>query len=49
VKKGVPFKASQPKGDISGKPKGGCFNYNKVGHYSKYCPKSKSGGMGVLK
>jgi hypothetical protein len=25
------------------KPKGACFNCNKVGHYSKDCPKSKSG------
>jgi hypothetical protein len=43
VKKGVPFKASQPKGDVGGKPKGACFNCNKVGHYSKDCPKFKSG------
>ncbi len=25
------------------KPKGTCFNCNEVGHYSKDCPKSKSG------
>jgi hypothetical protein len=43
VKKGAPFKSSQPKGDVGGKPKGACFNYNEVGHYSKDCPKSKSG------
>jgi len=43
VKKGVPFKGSQPKGDASGKPKGACFNYNEVGHYSKDCPKPKPG------
>jgi hypothetical protein len=42
VKKGTPFKGSQPK-DVSGKPKGTCFNYNEVGHYSKDCPKPKSG------
>jgi hypothetical protein len=46
VKKGVLFKASQSKGDVGGKPKGTCFNYNKVGHYSKGCPKSKSGNGG---
>jgi hypothetical protein len=33
VKKGVPFKVSQPKGNFGGKPKGTCFNCNKVGHY----------------
>ncbi len=43
VKKGTPFKGSQPKGDFGVKPKGTCFNYNEVGHYSKDCPKSKSG------
>jgi hypothetical protein len=43
VKKGAPFKVSQPKGDANGKPKGACFNYNEVGHYSKDCPKSKAG------
>jgi hypothetical protein len=43
VKKGAPFKGSQPKGDVSGKLKGACFNCNKVGHYSKDCPKSKVG------
>ncbi len=46
VKKGAPFKANQPKGDASGKPKGVCFNYNEVGHYSKDCPKPKSGNVG---
>jgi len=43
VKKGAPFRASQPKGNASGKPKGTCFKYNQAGHYSKDCPKSKSG------
>jgi len=42
VKKGAPFKGSQPKGD-GGKPKGACFNCNEVGHYSKHCPKPKPG------
>jgi hypothetical protein len=42
VKKGAPFKASQPKGDVGGNPKGACFNCNEVGHSSKDCPKSKS-------
>jgi len=46
VKKGVPFKGSQPKGDVNVKPKGTCFNYNEVGHYSKDCPKSKVGNGG---
>jgi hypothetical protein len=45
VKKGAPFKRSQPKGD-GGKPKRACFNYNEVGHYSKDCPKSKAGNGG---
>jgi hypothetical protein len=43
VKKGAPFKGSQTKGDFGAKPKGACFNYNEVGHYSKDCPKPKSG------
>jgi hypothetical protein len=46
VKKGAPFKPSQQKGDVGGKPKGACFNYNEVGHYSKDCPESKSGNGG---
>jgi hypothetical protein len=46
VKKGVPFKRSQPKGDVGVKPKGACFNCNEVGHYSKNCPKSKTGNGG---
>jgi len=48
IKEGVPFKGGQPKGDASGKPKGACFNYNEVGHYSKNCPKPKPGN-GVLR
>jgi len=50
VKKGGPFKGSQPKGDVSGKPKGACFNCNKIRHYSKDCPKSKArnGGSKVI-
>ncbi len=32
IKKGVPLKGGQPKGDVSGKPKGTCFNYNELGH-----------------
>jgi hypothetical protein len=43
VKKGAPFKVSQPEGDFGVKPKGACFNCNKMGHYSTDCPKSKSG------
>ncbi len=46
MKKKVPFKRNQPKGDISGKLKGACFNCNKMGHYSKDCPKSKAGNGG---
>ncbi len=43
VEKRAPSKGSQPKGDFGAKPKGACFNCNEVGHYSKDCPKSKSG------
>ncbi len=46
MKKRVPFKGSQPKGDVSGKPKGACFNCNEVGHYYKDYPKSKAGNAG---
>jgi len=46
VKKGAPFKGSQPRGDVGVKPKGACFNCNKMGHYSKDCPKSKKGNGG---
>ncbi len=46
MKKAVPFKGSQPKGDVDGKPKGACFNCNEMEHYSKDCPKSKSGNRG---
>ncbi len=46
VKKGAPFKGNQTKGDFGVKPKGACFNCNKVGHYSKDCPKSKMGNGG---
>ncbi len=46
VKKRVPLKGSQPKGDTNGKPKGLCFNFNEVGHYSKDCPKPKLGNRG---
>jgi hypothetical protein len=50
VKKGAPLKGSQPKGDVSGKPKKTCFNYNEVGHYSKDYSKSKprNGGSKVI-
>ncbi len=43
VRKRAPSKGSQPKGDFGAKPKGEWFNCNEVGHYSKDCPKSKSG------
>ncbi len=46
IKKGAPFKASQPKVDASGKPKGTYFNCNEVGHYSKDFPKPKLGNGG---
>jgi hypothetical protein len=43
VKKGAPFKGSQPKGDVGVKPKGAWFNCNEMRHYSKDCPKPKTG------
>jgi len=46
VKKGAPFKGSQPKGDVGVKPKGTCFNCNDMGQCSKDCPKSKAGNGG---
>jgi hypothetical protein len=46
IKKGVFLKTSQPKGDVSGKPKGVCFNCNEMGHYSKDYPKPKLGNGG---
>jgi hypothetical protein len=46
IKKGAPLKGGQPKGDVSGKPKGTCFNCNEVGHYSKNFPKPKVGNGG---
>ncbi len=50
VKKGAPFKKSQPKGDFGVKPKGVCFNCNEMWHYSKDYPKSKgrNGGSKVI-
>jgi hypothetical protein len=38
VKKGAPFKSSQPKGDVGGKPKGTCFNCNEVGYTPNIAP-----------
>jgi hypothetical protein len=46
VKKGAPYKGSQPKGNVGVKTKGACFSYNEMGHYSKDCPKSKAGNGG---
>jgi len=43
VKKGAPFKGSQPKGDVSGKLKGACFNCNEVGITPKIVPSPKRG------
>ncbi len=43
VKKGVPFKGSQLKGDAKGKPKEACFNCNEVGHYPKIAPNLNRG------
>jgi hypothetical protein len=46
VKKRVLLKRSQPKEDVSEKPKRTCFNCTKIGHYSKGCPKPKLGNEG---
>jgi predicted aspartyl protease len=46
VKKGAPFKGSQPKENVGVKPKGACFNCNEMRHYSKDCPKFKMGNVG---
>ncbi len=34
--------------DVSGKPKGVCFNCNEMGHYSKNCAKLGNGGFKVI-
>ncbi len=48
VKKGAPLKGSQPKGDVSGKPKGACFNYTKVGIIPRIAP-NPNRGVGFLR
>ncbi len=40
------FQKGPTQRDASGKPKGVCFNYNEMGHYSKDCPKPKPGNNG---